>query len=151
VEVLAKLFGAVVIPPEVAKELADPGRPAEVQAFIASSPPWLSIRSPATLEVIPDIDAGELAAISLAVELKADLLLIDESLGREAAIARNIRTARTAAVLFDAANAGVLPDLKSAYDALRETNFRVPGKILDELLRLHEELKARIASNPPAP
>jgi len=41
-------------------------------------------------------------------------------------------------VLFDAANAGVLPDLKSAFDKLRATNFRVPAGVLDELLARHQ-------------
>jgi len=143
VDVLPRLYGSVVIPPEVADELASTKRPREVQAFIASTPGWLSVRSPTKIEVIEGIDRGESAAISLARELKADLLLIDESKGREAAIARHIRTARTAAVLFDAANAGVLPDLKAVFDKLRATNFRVPHEVLDELLRRHEEQRPK--------
>jgi predicted nucleic acid-binding protein len=136
-DVLPALFGEVIIPPKVAEELTRPARPDEVRAFMASAPPWLSVRAPTHLEPIADLDAGELEAISLATELRADLLLIDEAKGREAAIALRIPTARTAAVLFEAANAGVLPDLKSAFDKLRATNFRVPGKVLDELLARH--------------
>ena len=112
VDVLPRLYGSVVIPTEVAGELASRKRPSEVQAFIANPPTWLSVRSPSTIEEIQDLDPGECAAISLARELGADLLLIDETKGREAAISRHIRTARTAAVLFDAANAGALPNLK---------------------------------------
>jgi predicted nucleic acid-binding protein len=112
IDVLPKLYGSVFIPPEVATELASQRRPAEVRSFIQASPTWLTIRAPSTLEVIPGIDAGECAAICLAREIKADILLIDESLGRLAAIDRNIRTLRTTAMLLDAANAGVISDLK---------------------------------------
>ena len=145
VDVLPRLFGSVTIPPQVAAELASPKRTREVQAFIAASPGWLSVRSPVTVETIAGIDPGECAAISLARELKADLLLIDENMGREAAMARHIRTVRTAAVLFDAANIGVLPDLKGAFDKLKATNFRVPAKVLDELLQRHRDFRARHA------
>lgn len=114
VDVLPRLFGSVVIPPQVAAELANAKRPAEVLAFMASPPAWLMVRAPTTLEQIPEIDEGERAAICLARELKADILLIDERTGREAAIARNIRTLRTTALLLNAAKAGVLTDLRTA-------------------------------------
>jgi hypothetical protein len=143
IEVLPALFGSVVVPAEVAAELADPRRPTEVRAFAASLPTWLTVRSPQTLEPIPDIDPGERAAISLACELKADVLLIDDWAGREAAVARNLRTLRTTALLFEAAIAGALSDLRGAYDKLAATNFRVNRKTLDELLRRYDEFRKR--------
>lgn len=148
VDVLPRLYGSVTIPDEVAAELASPKRAPEVRQFIATLPVWPSVRSPAGFEEIEDLDPGELAAISLARELNADLLLIDEARGREAAIALHIRTARTAAVLFDAANAGVLPDLKGAFDRLKATNFRVPPRVLDELLLRHENLRGPVQRPP---
>jgi predicted nucleic acid-binding protein len=146
VDVLPKLYGSIVIPPEVAAELANPKRPTGVRDFIASAPKWIAVRTPAKLEDIAGIDNGERAAISLALELKADILLIDEAKGRAAAIARHIRTLRTTAMLLDAANAGVIPDLKSAFNKLRLTNFRIKPETLDGLLKQHEEFKAKQAN-----
>ena len=103
-------------------------------------------RAPASLRL--RYDPHELAAISLAREFNADLLLIDENKGRQAAIALHIRTARTAAVLFDAANAGAIADLKVAFEKLKATNFRVPLKVLDELLKRHQQIKAQQTGTP---
>lgn len=143
IDILPRLYGSVIIPTEVAAELASIARPLEERAFVLAPPAWLSVRRPTQVEAIADLDAGECAAISLVRELGADLLLIDEAKGRQAAIARSIRTARTAAVLFDAANFGAIADLKDAFDKLRDTNFRVPHDVLDELLKLHEQIRAQ--------
>ena len=45
IDVLPKLYGSVVIPTEVATELASPKRPIEIQSFIATPPKWLSVRA----------------------------------------------------------------------------------------------------------
>jgi predicted nucleic acid-binding protein len=136
-DILPRLYGTVVIPPQVAAELASPKRSLEVRAFIADRPAWLVTRSPSRIEAIEGLDEGECAAINLAQELHADLLLMDETKGRAVAIARHVTTVRTAAVLFEAANSGALTDLRSAFDKLRATNFRVPPQVLDELLERH--------------
>jgi predicted nucleic acid-binding protein len=138
VEILPKLYGSVIIPPEVAKELTAATGPVETRSFMAKSPAWLKVQAPKVVEHIKNLDPGERAAISLARELRADLLLIDETRGRREAIARNIPTIRTAAVLFDAATANHINDLADAYDRLERTDFRVPREALDELLRQHQ-------------
>jgi predicted nucleic acid-binding protein len=99
IEVLPALFSQMAIPPEVAAELARPNRPQIVREFMASPPHWLSERAPKATEAIPALHAGERAAISLARELHADLLLIDELRGRQAAALHTVhryrRRART--------------------------------------------------------
>ena len=84
--VLPRLFGQVIIPPEISAELNVPTRPQAVRDFIVARPNWLLERAPARLEPIPTLHPGEVAAIRLAQELKADLLLIDELRGRKAAV-----------------------------------------------------------------
>ena len=136
VDVLQQMFGSVIVPAAVARELGDSKRPQAVQEFIASPPTWLSIRAASLIEAIPDIHDGEREAISLAKELHADLLLIDDADGREAAIQRGIATVRTLRLLTDAANRGLL-DLKTAFDRLAQTNFRYHQDTLDSLLAEH--------------
>jgi predicted nucleic acid-binding protein len=136
IELLQRMFGAVIIPATVAKELTQPRRPKAVQEFVGSPPRWLSVRAATSIEAIPGIHEGECEAISLARELHADLLLIDDADGREAAIQRGIATVRTLRLLTDAANRSMI-DLREAFDRLTRTNFRLNQETLDTLLAEH--------------
>src|SRR5438552_821643 len=117
IDILPRLFGKVVIPPEVSAELSVSNRPQPIQTFINSPPPWLLLQSPSIVEPIPMLHPGEVTAISLALELHADLLLIDELRGRKAAAARKIRVTGTIGVLEQAADRGLL-DLKEAFERI---------------------------------
>jgi predicted nucleic acid-binding protein len=136
IDVLSALFGEVVIPPEVSAELRDSKRPRAVHEFLVSQPVWLSERAPAAVEPIPALHAGELAAISLARELNADLLLIDEVQGRRAAADRHIPFTGTIGVLELAADRGLL-DLQDAFGRVKNTDFWISHGLLDERLRLY--------------
>lgn len=138
IQVLPVLFREVVIPPQIAMEPADPKRPQTVQDFIRERPDWLRVQAPASVEPIPELHEGERAAISLARELQADLLLIDESDGRSAALARHLRITGTIGILQRAAEQDLL-DLAEAFARIKETDFWISPKLLDaELERFRE-------------
>lgn len=91
VEILSKLFGHVLIPTKVAAELAHSKAPDMVREFMAKPPDWLGVRQPDPLRFrpLPGLDPGEEAAINLAFQERADLLLIDDKHGREVAKSRD--------------------------------------------------------------
>lgn len=140
IEVLPDLYGEVLIPPEVEAELGLSGRPEPVHAFISTPPPWLSVRTPTSIEAIPDLHAGETAAIALARELQADRLIIDETPGRHAAMRRGVPIIGTVGVLELAAERTLL-DLADAFNDVKKTDFWVSPRFLDERLALFQERK----------
>jgi predicted nucleic acid-binding protein len=136
--VLPALFVEIVVPPQVLGELRSPKRDDSVRQFIATNPAWLQERSPTSIEMIPTLDAGELAAISLARELNAELLLIDETEGRKAAAERGILLTGTVGVLERAAKAGLL-ELENAFERLKRTDFWIAPEFLDRRLAVYRQ------------
>jgi predicted nucleic acid-binding protein len=135
VDVLPALFQHIVIPPEVASELSSPKRPQPVRDWIASPPSWLEVRAPSSVEQIPGLHAGESAAIVLAREIQADRILIDEEKGRKEATQRHLQVIGTVGVL-EAAAERCLVDLEQTFDRVKQTNFWVSPKFLNERLAL---------------
>jgi predicted nucleic acid-binding protein len=140
IDVLSTLFKEVFIPPPVASELASPKRSQEVRDFITAPPPWLRILAPASIETIPGLAAGETAAIALAAEVQAGRLIIDEYRGRKAATARGLRVVGTVGVLELAAEIGLI-DLAKAFERVKQTDFWISHKLLNERLALFLQRK----------
>ena len=133
--VLPVLYGRVLVPPAVITELSKERTPSVVQQWIAQPPDWLVVQDPAR-DLVPvdqSLGAGERAAISLAEELAADALLIDERDGRREAERRGLPVLGTLRVLADAAEHD-LADLRAAFDRLRQTNFRASELLFESLL-----------------
>jgi predicted nucleic acid-binding protein len=140
VDVLATLFQEILIPPQVASELASSRRPLEVREFIATPPRWLRIVAPSSIETIPGLADGEAAAILLAGEIRAARLILDESRGRKAATERGLRVVGTVGVLELAAELGLV-DLRMAFARVKQTDFWISPRFLDERLNLFLQRK----------
>lgn len=79
VDVLKPLYASVLVPQTVADELQQAGTPDAVRTWIAQPPDWCEILpDPPSDPAIQFLDPGERAAITLALSLDADRLLIDE-------------------------------------------------------------------------
>jgi predicted nucleic acid-binding protein len=136
IDVLAKMYGRIVIPPAVRDELLRPSAPATVRAWMSQSPAWMEIRVPANASdaSLAELDLGERDAILLAAELHADQLIVDDRQGRRAAEKRGIPVMGTLGVLREAATAGLL-DLRLAVELLQRTSFYLAPEILARLLK----------------
>ena len=82
VELLPRLYGQVVVPVTVVNELQHLRTPVIVRTWISTAPAWLDIRNTNVDSTGTPLGAGELAAITLAEQLHADLVLMDDLDGR---------------------------------------------------------------------
>lgn len=133
-----KLFHEVVIPPEVAAEF---GRLADRAPRFAGLklPAGIRQQSPTVSSPVVDaaagLDLGEAAALSLAVEIHADAVRIDERRGHEVATQLGLRTIGILGILLRAKSAGHLPAVRPVLDALqREAGFWLSEPLRKQVL-----------------
>jgi len=133
VELLPRLYEKVVVPANVVKELQHLSTPITVKTWISTAPAWLDIRNTNVDSTGTPLGAGELAAITLAEQLHADLVLMDDLDGRIEAERRSLKVIGTLGVLRDAALQQLI-DLPQVLDQLRQTNFYISPAVLQSLL-----------------
>jgi predicted nucleic acid-binding protein len=140
IDLLPVLFEKLILPATVQSELASSKAPPLIRNWVANLPAWLEVRE-TPLDQAEDvsltgIDAGEKAAIQLAASLNADLLLMDDRKGVNAALRRGLRVTGTLGILDLAAHRGLV-GFAEAVSRLRRTTFRVPEELLDSLMKTH--------------
>ena len=88
-------------------------------------------KAPPTSPQLPfPLDAGETEAIGLALATQADVVLMDERRGREAARHRGLAVGGLLGELLHARQSGVLPNLRSEINRLRaDAGFFVDAEI----------------------
>src|SRR5271170_5375725 len=135
IDLLPRLFGKVFMPDAVHKELLHPSAPPMVRDWAAGLPAWADVTQVEAIDdaVLQRLGAGERAAITLALSLRADLILIDERRGTAVALGKGFDVTGTLGVLGLAARRGLI-DLADSFARLKRTNFRYRQEIMDELL-----------------
>lgn len=87
------------------------------------------------------LDKGEAASIVLAIELKGDLVLIDEKKGRIVAKSRGLKVMGLIGVLIEAKSRGMISKLKPILESLiTGTVFWVHTKLYREALEYVDEI-----------
>lgn len=127
------LFDRVVIPPAVHRELSHANTPAEVRAWLAAPPTWFGVVRPTIVSAAVGRDAGEREAIALAMELRADFLLLDDKSARSQARKLGLSVTGTVGVLKLLARKGLV-DLRRCLAQFDEIGFFIDQELLRALL-----------------
>ena len=124
-EVLSRLFGQVHVPPAVIEEMKHPKAEAGVRRWAETPPEWIKVQAHVHLDprLPPKLHRGEIHAISLALELRAAWVLIDDWDARQAAKAMGLPLSGTRNVLEEAAYRDMI-DINEAIERLKLTNYR---------------------------
>ncbi|MCI0747811.1 MAG: hypothetical protein L0Y58_20580 [Verrucomicrobia subdivision 3 bacterium] len=132
-EILGNLFDRVLVPFAVRDELMHPHAPEKVKNWIVLRHPWFEIAPVAQTQSVRGLHRGEAEALQLALERRADAVLIDDMDGRAAARRLGIPTIFTVAILELAAEKGLI-DLPTTIARLRQTSFFISQQTLDAAL-----------------
>jgi len=137
---LHKLYEEVYIPQEVFNEI-EAGKNKDFYTNL-SIIEWLKIekiKAPKALNYFLDLDKGEAEAIILASELNADLIILDETLGRFHAKHAGLKITGTIGVLLKAKQKGFITNIKELLFELRAGGIWLSDKIIAEILKLANE------------
>ena len=145
--VLTALFPKIIIPPAVFGELMQLDRfGISLQSFLEAYGRDQIQTQPATdfneelAELRRTLDKGESEAIILAGEIKADLLLMDERLGRKIAIQRGLAVIGLLGVLRLAKQEKIIESVKPLLDDLRhKAGFWFSDGLYQEVLKSVDE------------
>ena len=145
-DLLQRLYTCIIIPIAVYNEMVTVGKPVpgaiEVQTL-----PWIQTQVVADRQRVitiqesqENIDLGEAEAIALALELKADLLLMDERRGRVVATNYGLQVTGLLGVLVQAKQKNLIQRIKPVLDQLIEqADFRVSGQLYTTILQIANE------------
>ena len=138
INLLPKMFKQIIIPQEVYNELSDAAAPLPVQTWIATPPDWLKVQSinQPSDAIVDLLDPGERAAILIAQELNADLLLLDDMKARRTAMDRGFAITGILGILDQAATMKLI-DVPAAIQSLQNTSFWASDSLLQRLLDKH--------------
>lgn len=142
-DLLRQLYGTLVIPEAVWFETVVEGA-GQAGADEIRAAAWINKQAVANKRLVlslrQELDAGEAEAIALAMEQDAELLLMDERLGRETAHYFGVRCIGLLGILAEAKHKGLIGAVKPFLDALRDVaGFRISAALYEELLRNEAE------------
>lgn len=141
-DLLQTLFTKILIPPAVYTELTTGNHPATTAIPAAT---WIETRVVHQAERIeqllqtPGLDRGECAAITLAQELNADRLLMDERAGRRLAQQLGLPVIGTIGILLLAKQLGILNEIAPLLNDLIDQGKWMSSTFYRQVLQMADE------------
>ena len=137
------IYGEIIIPDAVNEEIFQlENRGYNLTEF--KNADWIKICHTNNLSNVNDykyiLDKGELEAISLAIELKADLLIIDEKLGRIVATNIGFDITGLVGILITAKNKNLIISIKEVLDKVILLGCRISKNLYNIALNSCNEL-----------
>jgi len=144
-DLLHDLYNELIIPDGVWQEVVVEGA-GQAGADLIGSAVWIKKQAVRNRELVQalrqELDAGEAEAIALSLEIGAELLLMDEHLGREVARHFGLRYLGLIGVLIEAKHKGFINAIKPFLDSLRNVaGFRVSDLLYAHILKGEKEFK----------
>lgn len=138
-DLLRQLYAEIVIPKTVLNEITNVGN-TDVSARVVPTLSWMKTQSATDQTFVntlrAELDPGEAEAIALAVELNADRLLMDERLGRAAAMRAGLKVTGVLGILIAAKRNNLIQEVKPLLDALIEqVGFWIDARLYAEVLQ----------------
>ena len=138
-DLLQQLYSRVIIPQTVYNEMVRVGK-AVPGAFEVQTFAWIETQQVSDFNQVSvlqaDLDPGEAEAIILAMELNAELLLMDERPGRTIALHYGINVSGVLGLLLEAKRKGLISAVKPVMDQLiNEVEFRVSSQLYTVILQ----------------
>ncbi len=143
-DIIQKLFGNIIVPNEVYQELVIDGKGKAGSRQIAQAK-WIAKRKIRNIKLFQllkkDLDIGEAAAITLAIEAKAQLILLDETDARTVAEIYDLPKTGVIGLLMRAKERRLIQEVKPFLAALRsEANFWIKQNLYEQILYEMKEL-----------
>lgn len=130
--ILQKVYGELITTSEVAEEFGE------------KLPDWIKVQAVSDKKyqwlLETQVDAGEASAIALASEFDNVLLLLDDLKARKLATQLKFKITGTLGVIHKAKQMSVINKVKPMIDKIVLTDFRIADHIIQEILRLNDEL-----------
>lgn len=129
--ILHKLYSNIVTTPEIASEYGN------------SLPDWIKVKSVINIARFEGyanlVDQGEASAIALAFEVVDPILILDDLEARKLAERLQLEYKGTIGVLVSAKQNGIISSLKSYFDKVEATDFRISPLLLKTLLEQYDK------------